>query len=128
MELLELEECKQTKVATGTVVTAYPVSHESGAPSYALRVQSGEKVVAYSGDTEWDDALIEVACGADVFICEAYFYDKRVRYHLDYRTLMRHRPELDCKRIVLTHMSGDMLNRRSEVDFECAEDGQEILL
>ena len=47
-------------------------------------------VIAYSGDTEWTDVLLEVARGADLFVCEAYFYDKRVRNHLSYTTLRQH--------------------------------------
>ena len=49
-------------------------------------------------------------------------------FHLDYSTLMEHRSELDCKRIVLTHMSSDMLAHLSELDVETAHDGLEIVL
>jgi hypothetical protein len=34
----------------------------------------------------------------------------------------------NCRRIVLTHMSADMLRRRSEAEIECADDGQVIVL
>jgi ribonuclease BN (tRNA processing enzyme) len=80
-------------------------------------------VVTYSGDTEWTESLVEAARGADVFVCEAYFFEKPIRYHLDYRTLAAHRARLDCRRIVLTHMSRDMLDRAAEADLECAADG-----
>jgi len=106
-------------------VTAFEVIHASGDPAFALRVEYGERVVAYSGDTAWTDALIDAANGSDLFVCEAYFAEKRVRYHLDYATLKEHAPRLGCKRIILTHMSADMLGR-SEVAFERAEDGTVI--
>jgi ribonuclease BN (tRNA processing enzyme) len=62
-------------------VTTYPVIHFCGAPPYALRVECDGRSIAYSGDTEWTDRLLEAAAGADLFVCEAYFFDKRVRFH-----------------------------------------------
>jgi ribonuclease BN (tRNA processing enzyme) len=109
-------------------VTAFAVRHASGAPSFALRVECGGRIVAYSGDTEWTDSLLEVARGADVFICEAYFYEKKIKYHLDYATLRQHLPELGCRRVILTHMSEDMLDHAREVEVECAQDGQVLTL
>jgi len=73
---------KPTRVSA-LVVTPYQVAHASGAPPFALRVECQGKVIAYSGDTEWTEALIRVAQGADLFICEAYYYNKKVKYHLD---------------------------------------------
>jgi ribonuclease BN (tRNA processing enzyme) len=109
-------------------VTPYEVVHACGAPPYALRIEADGRVVAYSGDTEWTDRLLTAASGTDLFICESYFYEKRVPFHLDYSTLMQHRSELDCKRIVLTHMSSDMLSRLPELDVQAAYDGFEIVL
>ncbi len=73
-------------------------------------------------------ALADAARGADLFICEAYHFEKRVPFHLDYRTLLAHRAELACKRLVLTHMSADLLARASELSLETASDGYEIEL
>lgn len=110
----------------GVVVTGYGVVHASGAPPFALRVTCEGRVIAYSGDTEWTEALVEAAQAADLFICEAYFFDKRIRYHLDYRTLAAARGRLSCRRLVLTHLSADMLARLPHVDAEWAEDGTTI--
>jgi ribonuclease BN (tRNA processing enzyme) len=109
-------------------VTPYEVLHACDAPPYALRVEIDGRIVTYSGDTEWTDRLAAAASGADLFICESYFYEKRVPFHLDYLTLMQHRSELDCKRIVLTHMSSDMLSHLPEVPAQAAHDGLEIVL
>jgi ribonuclease BN (tRNA processing enzyme) len=84
--------------------------------------------MAYSGDTEWAGSLVDAARGADLFVCEAYFFDKRIKYHLDYATLMAHRAELDCRRVVLTHMSGDMLARLHEAGLAAADDGMVVSL
>lgn len=127
IQFVELTDGKATRIGS-LAVTPYGVIHASGAPSYALRVEWGGKIVGYSGDTEWTDALIRAAEGADLFICEAYFFEKRIKYHLDYRTLMAHRAELGCRRLVLTHMSNDMLSRIEHLDAEYAEDGKCIVL
>jgi ribonuclease BN (tRNA processing enzyme) len=107
-------------------LTPYAAIHASGAAAYALRVHVGEKIIAYSGDTEWTDTLLSAADGADVFICESYFFDKQVRNHLDYATLMSQRGRLTCKRLVLTHMNVDMLARVAELGIETAQDGKLI--
>ncbi|HTU87903.1 MAG TPA: MBL fold metallo-hydrolase [Solirubrobacteraceae bacterium] len=104
-------------------ITAFPVAHPSATEPHGLRVQYAGKVIAYSGDTEWTETLPALARGADLFVCECNFFDKRAPGHLDYRTLSEHRSELECERIVLTHMSEDMLNHLPEVEFETASDG-----
>jgi len=110
------------------LITPFEVRHSSGAPCYALRVEYGGKVIAYSGDTEWTDALIDVAHGADLFVCECNFYDLKAPGHLDYLTLAEQRPRINCDRIVLTHMSEQMLARAADVELETAADGAVITL
>jgi ribonuclease BN (tRNA processing enzyme) len=109
-------------------VTAFLVEHASGAPAHALRIEYADKVVAYSGDTAWTDALLDVARDADLFVCEAYTFDKKVRYHLDYATLAANRNRLDCRHIVLTHMGEDLLARAAELDLEAATDGALVVV
>lgn len=104
-------------------VTAYPVEHASGAPAYGLRVEYGGRTIAYSGDTEWTDELVELARGADVFVCEAYFFDKSVKYHLDYATLKANLDRLECGRVIVTHMNQATLDRVDEIELEAASDG-----
>ncbi|MCU0561086.1 MAG: MBL fold metallo-hydrolase [Desulfobacterales bacterium] len=125
IEFVEIQERTPAALA-GLCVTAYPAAHASGAASYVLRVECGGKTVVYSGDTDWTDSLVEAARGADLFICEAYFFEKRTKYHINYRTLLEHRAALDCRRIVLTHMSADLLARLSEVEIESAADGKKL--
>jgi ribonuclease BN (tRNA processing enzyme) len=126
-EFLELAE--GTPATLGPLrVTPYEVVHACGAPPYALRIELDGRTIAYSGDTEWTDRLIAAAAGADLFISEAYFYDKAVRFHLDYATLAHHRSALGCKRLIVTHMGPDMLARVAELPVEAAHDGLEVIL
>jgi ribonuclease BN (tRNA processing enzyme) len=126
----ELPEARPVEVG-GARVTALPVEHPSGAPAYALRVEVAGRVVAYSGDTAWTEALVEVSRDADLFIVEAYRLDRPVKHHLDYATLARHRPRLRCRRLVLTHPGDDLLARREALDpawARLAEDGLALLV
>ena len=81
-------------------------------------------MIAYTGDTSWTNVLIEVGRDADLFIAEAYFYDKKIRHHLDFATLAQHLHLIRPKRLVITHMSDDMLSRLAEIPYEAAADGR----
>jgi len=127
LRFVELPERIETAIGAITM-TGYEVAHASGAPAYALRLACDGKVIAYSGDCEWSEALVEAARGADLFICEAHTFDKAIKNHLAYATLQEHRTRLDCRRIVLTHMGPDMLSHRAEASEETAEDGLVVSL
>ena len=122
---LEIRELavRERAAVDGMFVTPYLMTHYSGAPPYALRIEVDGKVLTYSGDTEWVDDLIPAGKGADLFICEAYFFDKKMKYHLDYSTLMKRLPEIGAKRTIVTHMSAELLARASEITCEAAHDG-----
>jgi ribonuclease BN (tRNA processing enzyme) len=111
-------------VAVGPLtVTGHPVEHASGAPAYALRVAWAGRTVVYSGDTEWCESLVDAAHGADLFVCEAYTFARRIPYHLDHATLARHLDRIDARRVILTHLGREMLAHRHEAVAECADDG-----
>ena len=107
----------------GVHAAAWAADHPSGAPALALRLTLGATVIAYTGDTAWTGTLTEVADQADLLIAEAYYRDKRVPFHLSLADLTAHRAELTSRRIVLTHMSADMLGHQDQSGFETAEDG-----
>lgn len=123
LQLRELEPGAQVELDE-VRVTPYLVRH--GKPEgrfFALRIEVEDRVIAYTGDTEWTETLVTAARNADLFIAEAYFRDKSVPLHLDLATLERHLPEIAAQRVILTHMSDDMLAQRGDVGFETAEDG-----
>jgi len=127
VEVVELSPGETTGVA-GIRVTAWQVSHPSGAPPLALRLAVGGAAIGYTGDTSWTADLPAVAAGADLLIAEAYYADKAVPHHLRHADLVRHRGELTSRRVVLTHLSADMLARAGEHGFETAHDGLVIEL
>ena len=111
--------------AAGVRAVGFAADHPSGpeGPALSLRLTIAGKVIGYTGDTAWTEALIDVAAGADLLIAEAYYLDKNVPHHLRHADLAAHRDRLGCRRMVLTHMSADMLARRDQVRFETASDG-----
>jgi ribonuclease BN (tRNA processing enzyme) len=129
LEIVELEAGRSARFGD-LAAEPFHVVHPSGAPAFALRLSWRDRVVAFSGDTEWTDALIEVARDADLFISECYGYEAKAPYHLNFKILSERRQELRVKRLLLTHLSGDMLSRAGDLDsdVEVAEDGMLIEL
>ena len=123
LTLREVEIGKRNEI--GHVrVTPFPVVHDERAgPCLGYRFEAEGKVIAYSGDTQWTDTLIDLGREADLFVCEAYTRDKPITSHMALGSLEKHLGQIRPKRLVLTHMSIDMLARRREVPFETAEDG-----
>jgi ribonuclease BN (tRNA processing enzyme) len=110
----------------GFAIRTAEVIHQSGAPSTAVRLAADGQVLSYSGDTEWTDALIPIADGADLFVIECYDSSRELTGHMNFATLRRKRAGLRARRIMLTHMNPTMLARAEEALAEgllVAEDG-----
>jgi len=108
-------------------LTAYQAAHNAGdGPACALRISVDGKIITYSGDGGWSEGLAKAAAGADLFIAEANFYDDDIAFHMSLKTLIEHLGEIAPKRLILTHMGDDMLERTKSLDFETAEDGKII--
>lgn len=121
-------EPEETRHFGGVEVTPYPVVHgESGGPFLGYRIEAEGRVIAYSGDSEWTETLIPLARDADLFIAEAYMYERVVKNHLSLKTLEPHLSEINAKRLVLTHMSDDMLSRAENLPYAAAEDGMVVV-
>jgi ribonuclease BN (tRNA processing enzyme) len=119
----------ETRTFGAVDVTPFPVVHgESGGPFLAYRIEAEGRVIAYSADTEWTETLIPAGRDADLFIAEAYYYDKVVKNHLSLTTLEAHLPEINPKRLILTHMSDDMLGRLDTLAYTAASDGMVVEL
>ena len=108
-------------------IRTWEMVHPSGAPPLGLRVTAAGRTISYTGDTAWTPAISELASGADLFIAEAYYRDKAVPYHLRLADLVAHEDDLGADRIVLTHMSAEMLEEPS-LPFDAAHDGYVIHL
>ncbi|MFZ5668857.1 MAG: MBL fold metallo-hydrolase [Pseudomonadota bacterium] len=125
LDIVELAPMQRFELGD-VAVTPFEVRHFSGAPPFALRFEIDGRVLAYSGDTEWTEALVPAARNADLFVCEAYVLERKVKWHMDVATLVARLPEIGARRVILTHMSDDMLGRPAPAPCEKAEDGMTV--
>jgi ribonuclease BN (tRNA processing enzyme) len=112
----------------GGEATAFDVVHNQATAPTGLRLAADGVTIGCSGDAGWSDALVEIARGADLFICGVWSFDTQDATFVDLATLLRYRNRLDCRRIILTHLGPTMLEHLTEVPIEVATDGLTIQL
>ena len=113
---------KPTSVGDLTITT-YPAAHTGETNPTSVRIDVGGKVISYTGDSAWTKHMPALAEDADLFICECYFYEKPIRFHMNYPDIKEHEDELKAKRTILTHFSREMMMHKDDVPEECAYDG-----
>jgi ribonuclease BN (tRNA processing enzyme) len=131
---LEVVDVEFVSLAPGKTIRVGPacaevfdVEHFCGSPPFAVRLTTPSgKVVAYSGDTEWTDTLLDASRDADLLIVETYFYDKPIKWHLDYATLAANLSRVSARQVVGTHLSADMLDHLTGLGIPTAHDGMTI--
>ena len=124
-ELSFIEISPGTQVAvSGLTIASVEARHTRETNPLAVRGSVDDKHIAYTGDGELTDRLIGLVEGVDLLIAESYFYNKPVKWHLNYPDI----GQLDAKRIVLTHMHSSMLEQVDNVPEECAYDGYTITI
>jgi ribonuclease BN (tRNA processing enzyme) len=104
-------------------VTARRARHTTQTNPLVLRLAVGERRIAYTGDGEWTEDLAAIAAGVDLLIAECYFYAKPVPWHLNYPDVRARLRDVGARRVILTHMSREMLAHVGEIPEETAEDG-----
>ncbi len=121
-------DLQQPSPGTFFTITPFAASHGQHAAACSLRVEIGERVISYTGDTEWTRNLIALARGTDLLICECCNFNKPSPAHLDYQTLKQHLFELETARIILTHTGPSIDDNRQHIELEIAHDGLQLLL
>ena len=128
IEYAEFLSAQPLQIGSASVL-AYRTAHREGTHPHTLRVACDQRIIGYSGDSAWTDAVTDASRDADLFICEAFTYQTLKEGHLSYGVLRDHRAQLACQRLIITHMSDEMLDLRSQVDDATpAEDGMVFLL
>ncbi len=109
-ELREYEPGLPFELA-GFTVTPVRVPHY-GLDAYGFRVTDGTKTLAYSVDSAPSDALVELARGADLFVCEATLasggHDAPTRGHLALDEAVDAFERSGAKRLLVTHRPGEL--------------------
>jgi ribonuclease BN (tRNA processing enzyme) len=113
-EVVEIEPGRASDILGHRVTTA-KVLHQSGAPSTAVRVSDGKATLAYSGDTEWTDALLPIADGAQLLIVECSGYAAGIPGHMTWDILRSRLSDLRARHIMITHMDPTVLAHLDEI-------------
>jgi ribonuclease BN (tRNA processing enzyme) len=74
---------------------------------HGLRIEAGGRVLTYSGDSGNSDTLVQLAQGADAFLCEASWPSTPTPppgIHLTGREAGEHATKAGAKRLLLTHL------------------------
>ncbi len=123
LNFIEIEP-GHTHLVDGVSVSSFQAHHGNpDGPFLALRFLCDGKSFAYTGDTEWTDQLIDASYQVDLLIAEAYFFDKIIKFHLNLKSIEDNLSKMKPKRLILTHMSQDMLSRSNDLKYELASDG-----
>lgn len=85
--------------------TVFEMTH-IGVNAVGYRVEAGDAVLAYTGDTGPCDAVIEMARDADVLVAEATYQDasSQAFFHMSATQAAQHATAAGAKRLVLTHI------------------------
>ncbi len=116
---------RMSKIA-GMTVETFEVSHPSGGLSTGVRLSDGLRTFAFSGDTGWTEALLDLSANADLLLVECYSGDVPVPNHMDWPTLKRQAARFTAKQTVLTHFGATALALIPEMEaagFLTAYDG-----
>jgi len=104
-------------------VTYYPVTHSPESCPHGLRVNTNGITIAYTGDTEWTETIVDLSEGADLLIMECYNYLKESKLHMSYKLLVENEARLKSTKIMLTHLGDDMIQNADKIKFDICSDG-----
>jgi ribonuclease BN (tRNA processing enzyme) len=110
------QECPSPIDLAGCLLSWAPAEHRRESIAYRLDAEGGAFV--YTGDTEYSESVVELACSADTLLIECSFPDEApVPGHLTPSAVSRIASEAGVRRVVLTHIypAADRLDLVSEV-------------
>lgn len=128
LDLRFVELAASNWISSGQLaVYARKVTHAPPSNPHGVKVKMGQKVFAFSGDTEWDESLVDLASGSDAFVVECNNFDRETPGHLSYQTLLKKHALFDTRKLYLTHMGTDVL-RQESLEFDRLADGMVITI
>ncbi len=110
----------------GATIETFAAQHQADTHPHSLIVHHEGSALVYSGDTGWYEELPERVGAPDLFVCECTFFEREFEFHLTYQRLLAERERFRAKRMILTHLSADMADRRGKLAFETADDGMRV--
>jgi len=107
----------------GMQIKAFHVPHQQHPPSFGCDIEAGGRKIVYTGDSGWTEDIVTHTQNADLFICECSYFETRIATHLDYPQIADNLQRFGAKRIILTHLGEEVLQRQEDIDIETARDG-----
>lgn len=105
-------------------ITSVLVDHP--VPAFAIRIATDAGAIVYSGDTGPVESLVELAAGADLFLCEASFLESRTNpphLHLTGAEAGDYATRAGVGRLLVTHIPAWTDRSLVEADVKTTWDG-----
>ena len=122
-EVFDVTEMRgwQDRVVGELALSWGPLDH--GMPAFGLRVEAGDSVLAYSGDSAYCAGLVELAEGAALFLCEAGVsaHPPEGAVHCTPEDAARLASEAGARRLLLTHCGAPDARERALAGFPSSE-------
>lgn len=113
-------------IAAGDMdIYARTVTHAPPSNPHGVKIRWQGSTFAFSGDTEWNDSLTDLAEGSDLFIIECNNLKQDSPGHLSYHTILEKHTSFNTKRLMLTHMGSQVIAQPS-LQVERLEDGMQV--
>lgn len=109
-------------------VQAWMVKHSEESLPHGVRIQQGDKVLAFSGDTTWHENLIPISREADLFICECNLWKGESNAHLSWEVLEKNLHRITATEIVLTHVGDEVWEHQQDIKLRLLNDGDKLHL
>ena len=123
-----LEPGERYRIA-GLKISTIRSPHTSPDVSLSLKIVAAAKTFVFSGDTGWNDELVEFSASADLLLCECTYYESdHLRFHMNYPELRRNLDRFKVKRMILTHLGREPIEHAREIDIEMGFDGMKLEL
>ena len=121
-----LEPGKSVKLL-GRHLSTIRSPHTTPDVSLSVKLVVEGKTFVFSGDSGWNDELVDFSAGADLLLCECtYFESEHLRFHMNYPELARNRERFNVKRMILTHLGRELINHTPDVKIEMGFDGMKL--
>lgn len=125
VRFLHLEAGENVEIA-GVRIEPFAVPHQASEPSLGLKVRFDGKTILYSGDSGWTEEFVRRTDDVDLFLCECCYWETEVFFHINYPELERNRARIKTRRLVLSHLGREVLEKLDRVRVEHAYDGMVI--
>jgi ribonuclease BN (tRNA processing enzyme) len=127
LEFTEAQPQKELRI-DGIRLIPFAVPHSKHSLSLGCEIEIGGRKIVYTGDSGWTEQLLTHTQNADLFICECSYFETRIATHMNYPLIEKNLARFGAKRIILTHLGEEVLQRQQEVKIETAFDGMTVLL